>query len=245
MPSLGCTGCTAREEGLAAVAKNDTVIAAVAQVAEGFRERVYQQYFAHYHAVVGDWLKLSAEKGMTSPHNLYPTEGNMGHFAYQIARHKQIEISYFLANEYRRADEWMNLPGLTPFQRSSEQLKYSLRPDYEASIKLRAEKLAKEAIEGFVTKMTRKLFGILDAKGDFKAVEVRGTLGQNSLFFAFEDGSCFTLINDIVILRSSLGKVFNQYPTRFTNVTWHGSVEINGGKNMKGLSEAWMKKNFK
>jgi hypothetical protein len=145
-------------------------------------------------------------------------------------------VSPFLDSTPRPLEEWIKEPRL-----EQEQHLHTLKPapEVDAIIERKSEKDAEAAIQGFIHKMTVKLYGILDQKGDFVSVTVTGGLCDNTMVFSFTDGSCFTVTNDIILNRSIYNTLFNQYPTRFTDVT------LRGTKCLKGISEAWMKKNFK
>lgn len=237
-PSLNCSDDRARKAATAYLEKCDTVKEAVRCVANGFKARVKQQLLDYYTHMVGQWQKKCEEQpGRTSPYSFWPLKSNMGRFAYMANRNTISVVSRFLETSHRPVAEVLALA--TSDDRLNEQLRHSLKVNWQEIAHNKAEKEAEDAIQGFITKMTAKLFGILDAKGDFEAVTVTGTLGQNTLFFSFTDGSCFTLTNDIIIKTSPLGKVHNQYPTRFSKVT------LRGAHDLRGISEAWMKKNFK
>ena len=223
---------------------NEQVVKAVTEIAQGFKVNVKAQFLARYQFAIDDWSKKSQATGMTSPHNIYPTNGNMSRLEYRSNAFRQGQISRFLDTSRRTWDEQHAIPNLTPWQYSCEQLRYFLKADAQAIAERKAEQEAEDAIQGFIRKMSAKLQGILDAKGDFEQVEVNGYLGRNTLHFTFVDGSAFTVVNDIIIKASCLGKVHNQYPTRFTNVVLRGMGGGLGG-GMKGISEAWMKRNFK
>lgn len=222
--------------------QNDTVVAAVKEVASGFKAQIKAQSVSYYRVGIEDYLKKCAELKMTSPHNVYSTDGNMSRYQYAMAVHQRQRVTPFLDSESVSFAEVDAMKHLTPYQRSSEQSRYSVKPNVEQLIEKRAESEATDAIACFVAKMTGKLKGILDQKGDFQMVKVQGSLGSNSLLFQFVDGSCFTVTNDIIINHSIYGLPFNQYPTRFTRVSLRPGTELKG---MDGISEAWMKKNFK
>jgi hypothetical protein len=61
---------------------------------------------------------------------------------------------------------------------------------------------------------------------------------ENSMKFAFEDGSSFTLESSVVYKYSQMGKLFFQYPTRFKN------VRLADGTAMKMPSEKKMMEEF-
>ncbi len=218
--------------------ENDEVVAAVTQVANGFKVQVKAQFVAYYRNGIESWQKKCAENpGKTDPSTFWPYASNVGVFVYMMNQTMRRLLSNFLDSEPRPSSEWIN-----ESPRDREQLRYTLKADYEAIIERKAERDAEEAIQSFIGKMTRKLKGILDQKGDFKQVIVDGNLGSNSMVFLFDDRSCFTVTNDIITNHSIYGLPFNQYPTRFTRVKLRPATQA---PHLDGISEAWMKKNFK
>ncbi len=222
---------------------NDQVVAAVTEVAQGFKVQIKAQFVAYYRNGIEDYLKKCAELKMTSPHNIYSTDGSMSRWQYAMAVHQRQLVTPFLDSVNVPYGELSAKAHLTPYQRSSEQLRYSVKPNVEELIQKRAESEAELAIQSFIGKMTRKLKGILDQKGDFQSVTVKGNLGSNSMVFTFVDGSSFTVTNDIIINHSVYGLPFNQYPTRFSRVNLRPGTQMSWG--LDGISEVWMKKNFK
>lgn len=220
-----------------ATLENTEVVKAVTQVAQSFKTSIKAQFAAHYRSAISQWEKKCQETpGKTSVWTFWSADGNIGRFAYTFNQQMRSTVGLFLDSEHRPAREWMHLP-----HKEQEQSRYFLKPaaEVDAIIERRSEKEAEEAIQSFVCKMSKKLQGILDAKGDFVSVEVHGSLGQNCMTFKFADECRFTVVNDIIINHSCLGTPFNQYPTRFTSVMapgkqWHGN-----------LSEAQVKKLFK
>jgi hypothetical protein len=223
--------------------ENDQVVAAVTEIAQGFKAQIKAQFVAYYRNGIEDYLKKCAELKMTNPHNIYPTDGQISRWQYASAVHQRQRITPFLDSVSVSFVELATMIHLTPYQRSTEQVRYSVKPNAEELVEKRAETEAETAVQSFIGKMTGKLKGILDQKGDFQSVTVQGSLGSNSMLFQFMDGSCFTVTNDIIINHSVHGLPFNQYPTRFSRVNLRPGTQMSWG--LEAISEAWMKKNFK
>lgn len=218
---------------------NEQVKAAVTEIAQGFKKSVKAQYAAMYRNAITIYEEKCKENpGKTAPDTFWPYSSNVGRLTYFGNQRMRQLVGLFLNSESRSYLEW------SQDTKPQEQHRYSLKTmgEVDAIIERRSEKEAEEAIQGFIHKMTGKLCGILDQKTDFNFCQVQGSLGQNSLVFVFNDKSTFTVVNDIIVNTSVLGTPFNQYPTRFTNVRIH---EHGTKYAMKGISEAWMKKNFR
>jgi hypothetical protein len=113
--------------------------------------------------------------------------------------------------------------------------------------KERVEKLINDSVnsivDGFVSKSSSKLSLILqkkDAPKSHKIVRtnVNNGMVENVMQFEFNDGSSFTMESSVVFKRSSGGKLFFQYPTRFRN------IKMADGSMMKSPSEEKMIKEF-
>ncbi len=102
-----------------------------------------------------------------------------------------------------------------------------------------AIKYAKEVVEHWQYKQIEKYNEIVDSKKGVKGKVIKfGSLTNNSIRFEWEDGSGFTVQNQITYCTSNKGTYFNRFPTTFHNVT------LVGGEKVKQPSEAKVKKLF-
>lgn len=114
------------------------------------------------------------------------------------------------------------------------------RPDADAIIRADAEKDAAETRDFFIFRNLRKIDSIIDAKGgDYSECRVLSCTIDNggvegSLYFAFADGSSFTVYLSVVWKHSTRGKPFAQFPVRFHNPV------LPNGERMKDPSEERM-----
>jgi len=113
--------------------------------------------------------------------------------------------------------------------------------------KARVTKLINDSVamvvDGFVAKNSSKLALILqkkDAPKTHKIIKtnVNNGMVENTMMFEFNDGSSFTITSSVIFKRSTNGKLFFQYPTRFRD------VKMADGSAMKGPSEEKMIKEF-
>lgn len=222
------------------------VKAAVTKIAQGFKQRVKESSASSMRYWIAEWQSKCLEwPGRTAPSDFWGYEGNRS--AYMINAHVRGILSRFMTSENMGYNVFDELRARYPQVRRHDisQLTYTLKPvaEVDAIVERQSEQDAEDAIQSFIAKMTKKFCGILDAKADFVSCRVTGTLNQNTLRFEFADGSGFTVINDIIINRSFLGTVFNQFPCRFTGVRLVSpTLPL---VTLTRVSEAWMKRNFK
>ena len=124
-----------------------------------------------------------------------------------------------------------------------------LRGNWQDILRARAKLTAEEIRDEFVYKNTGKLSLIIRNKGtqgnplenldDAKVTKILpGPDFGGEILIAFSDGSRFTVRNKTVSKISSLGALFNQFPTTFHNVV------LPNGKKMSAPSEERMLKVF-
>ena len=93
---------------------------------------------------------------------------------------------------------------------------YKLLPNHAEM----AEKIAHETSVNTITKWQKKMYDklggfITDLNKKFKTTVIGQGLGSHDIVFHFEDGSKFTINNQIVNKVSTLGNYFYAYPTTF------------------------------
>lgn len=125
---------------------------------------------------------------------------------------------------------------------SKDLLKFEKYPDWEKRVKEYSDSVVDEILTQFIHKNTMKLGNIVNKKNmtESRVVNTKfnGVIMENVLFFAFSDGSKFTVETSTVYSVSKLGKPFLRFPTRFKNV-------IKGdGSSMSMPSEEKMIKEF-
>lgn len=212
---------------------NDKVTAAVTEIANTFKAQIKAYVIGYLENCVKKWQDDSLTTGFTDPWFIYPSSGNMNKYQYRANQYRRELIKPFLTSTRKPLEEWINQP-----VKQREQLRYSLVEDYKALIEQKAEQQATDEVQSFIHKMVGKLQGIIDAKGGLVSAEVHGYLNRNSIRFTFEDGTTFLLVNDMIINVSCLGKVFNQYPTRFHQVIYHRQDGTIASHNILSEDEA-------
>jgi hypothetical protein len=99
---------------------------------------------------------------------------------------------------------------------NSYSTKTNLKSDIEEVVKKIAYDKSVEVIQSWQGKMYDKLGGFISEIGKKFKTQVRGSgPRQNDIIFNFEDGSKFTITNQIVSKISNLGNYFYTYPTTF------------------------------
>jgi hypothetical protein len=201
----------------------DAVRKVVTEAAKGFRDGIKISLQASYLRILNNYVALAAEKNETDPHRLYPCTGTMRRDDYHRNRHLRGIICTVTDSAYT----------------GPHTNTYTVKLDAKAIFEKRAEKEADATVASYIEKMTKKLTGIVDAKGDLRNIQVVGeSLLWHTLDFAFDDGSKFSVTNSMIINHSVHGLPFNQFPTRFHDVVLRGEATIK-------MSEAQMKKTFK
>lgn len=116
---------------------------------------------------------------------------------------------------------------------------YILDSNWKATVEKEAQYVTDLFHNSFIEKNAMKLNGILKDR-EIKSMKhnIRGRDLTGSLLVDMADGSGFTMTFNVVTKVSPLGKWFNQFPTRFTNVV------MPDGTRMKTPSEAKMKSDF-
>lgn len=117
-----------------------------------------------------------------------------------------------------------------------------LKPGAKASVVQRAEESANNIIEDFVNKNTSKLSKIFEKKGAPKNHKitrnnVKNNVIENTMMFEFNDGSSFTINTQVVYKYSAKGKLFAQFPTRFTNVFYADGKKMSMPSEQKIITE--------
>jgi hypothetical protein len=124
---------------------------------------------------------------------------------------------------------------------------YRKRDDFEELLEKAAREQADMVRDRYKSKMMRKLGSIVGKKSEkgvaLKDVKVgnlyaySGTF-EGSMYFYFEDGSSFRVMNKVVTKWPMGGKIFHQYPTTFHN------VKFANGKTYKMRSQEQMNNEF-
>jgi hypothetical protein len=118
-----------------------------------------------------------------------------------------------------------------------------LKSDADEYVKRKIEQSVSDILDGFISKNTSKIALILEKKGLPKIHKLIHThisqgMVENIMYFEFEDKSSFRIKSSIIYKYSSQGKLFIQYPTRFSNVV------LSDGTKMSMPSEEKMIKEF-
>lgn len=118
-----------------------------------------------------------------------------------------------------------------------------LMPDADQRIDKLIVNNVNDIVDGFIAKNSVKLAQVLEKKdaptsSQIIRTNIRNGKVENTMKFAFSDGSAFTLDSSVVYKRSPTGKLFFQYPTRFKNVV------LSDGSKMTLPSEEKMIKEF-
>lgn len=118
-----------------------------------------------------------------------------------------------------------------------------IRTDAEAVTRKIAANYVSSIIEGFIAKNTKKLELIFEKKGKptshrIVRTNIRNQILENEMYFGFADGSSFDIYSSVVYKSTNMGRLYLQFPTRFTN------VKLADGTKMKMPSEEKMIKEF-
>lgn len=121
--------------------------------------------------------------------------------------------------------------------------KFKLKEDYQRRLENVINDTVENTIGHFVAKNTSKLALIFAKKPDISEHKILRTrihqgMLENDMHFAFPDNSSFTITSQVIYKYTQDGKLFVQYPTRFTNVI------MADGSRMSGPSEEKMIKEF-
>jgi len=116
---------------------------------------------------------------------------------------------------------------IKPVQNSmSFKQTYKLVDNYEEKVKKDAYEMSVDTIAKWQFKMYEKLGGFMsELNKKFTTTVMGNKLRSNTIFFKFEDGSRFSIENQIVAKLSNLGNHFYTYPT-----TFHDAYLPNGEK---------------
>jgi len=114
------------------------------------------------------------------------------------------------------------------------------KKDWEQQLKKAAAKHVEDVLKNFVDKQLAKLTSIISKKGNLKEVKLLtgGGVEFVVLLCTFDDGSEFTVRNQIVWVYNEKGTQFTRFPT-----TFHHIVFADGSKK-QGASEEWMNSKF-
>lgn len=126
---------------------------------------------------------------------------------------------------------------------SGGRYEFTIRPDAAEIIIKEADRDATDIRDKFIYKNLAKLASIVDAKQNFKSVDVISydvnlAALRGSLRLKFEDGSQFDVQNSVVWSRSIYNKPFLRFP-----LTFH-DVKMPDGSKMKQPSEEKMNTEF-
>lgn len=129
------------------------------------------------------------------------------------------------------------------FERPTMKSPYSLKKDWKKIIDREAEIQTKQIQDSFIAKNLSKVSSIVSAKGGLKTTQKKdiytssGTI-SGEIEFKFEDGSCFTVRNQVVDVWTYGVKPFSRFPTTFHDIT------MPDGKFKKKMSELEMNRDF-
>lgn len=127
--------------------------------------------------------------------------------------------------------------------KAKERDALTVKDNADVLVKRMIDDTVTQVISSFVDKNSRKVALIFEKKNGIKNhkinyTRVNGNALENSISFTFNDNSAFTIKSQVVIKYSQLGKLFAQFPTRFTDVT------LADGSKMGMPSEEKMIKDF-
>lgn len=119
---------------------------------------------------------------------------------------------------------------------------YELVPDAKRLLKEEVDEQVAGIQRQFVSKNLSKMTSIIESKGDFKEAKEGKITFHRGLFEGdmavfFEDGSKFSVVNQIVFTISVLGNPFYRFPTTFHDIEWQG-------EKFKMKPEKWMNESF-
>ena len=116
---------------------------------------------------------------------------------------------------------------------------YIISPNYKELVRKTANSISIETIQKWQFKMYNKLGGFISELGKKFTTKVIGSrYSSHDIVFNFEDGSKFTINNQIVSKVSNLGTYFYTYPTTFHN------AHLPDGSRIAQPSEYSVKKAF-
>lgn len=202
-------------EALSPKADNPQVKAAITEIANQFRDELARGFKQSVTRALDACRQLD-----DTFKNEYPS-GTSGDYKNKL-------YTYKLISPYLRFRGASGRPGEPKI----------LIPDFESRLNKDAEQYAEDVMAEFVSKMTKKLDQIIVAKGDFKSIIKSGMISNHRLRFTFEDGSAFTVQNQIVVVWNYGSAPFNRFPTTFHDVIFPD------GTKMATPSEAKMKSDF-
>lgn len=182
-----------REQELKAIKGkvNPEIKTAIDEIAEDFRKVIEEKEYAYYLKVA----KLFNEK--------FP-DGISSKDYYERKNAYYREVIGFLL---KKKDE-----------RSYIDHTYILTDNYEQKAKERATKISIETIAQWQGKMYNKLGGFIsELNKKFTTSVIGRTMGEHDIIFKFDDGSRFSIRNQIVSKISNKGTYFYAYPTTFHN----------------------------
>jgi hypothetical protein len=124
-----------------------------------------------------------------------------------------------------------------------KQKSFELLKDADARVERYIRHTVDDTIGQFVGKNTSKIASIFEKKSGIKSHEILSTnirngMVENRMRFTFDDNSSFILYSQVIYKQSPMGKMFVQFPTRFTDVV------MPDGSKMSGPSEEKMIKQF-
>jgi hypothetical protein len=124
-----------------------------------------------------------------------------------------------------------------------KQKSFELLKDADARVERYIRHTVDDTIGQFVGKNTSKIASIFEKKSGIKSHEILSTnirhgMVENRMKFTFDDNSSFILYSQVIYKQSPMGKMFVQFPTRFTDVV------MPDGSKMSGPSEEKMIKQF-
>lgn len=210
---------------------NEEIKKALQEIAEGFRVEIEKTHANYYHSVIKEYKAKIIETGKTDPSDVYQTNYRQINYDNRVARSKAQTMMRFLDIAERGENKLVDGAW-------RQEIKYKLKQNLDEIIQKKAKEESELVIANFVYKMTDKLGGLLSKINKKVIVTKQGGLNLNRIKFDFEDGSKFTVQNNIVAAHSVYGTPFYRYPT-----TFHDAVLPNGEK-VKNPSELAVKKAF-
>ena len=114
--------------------------------------------------------------------------------------------------------------------------------NWKGIVNKKAVDIVKDILGGFVAKNTQKLAMVVDKKPNLKTIKitrnniVQGVL-NNDMVFDFDDGASFKIYTQTIYKYSKYGKLFTQYPTRFTNVVNSDKTKMSAPNEEKMVKE--------
>ena len=191
---------------LAPRAGNDAVALvqkALMQVTDAAYQRMFDQTVAAYHEMVAEFNTFAAEFVAAKP----------------TARSYDISRAYHKDGAHMQALRLLREVDDVPADKLDARLR----------------KIAKREVDyvrdQFLIKNLKKLDSVVEAKGDFVAIEIIGyhfsmVRLEGNFHLSFKDGASFAVTNTVETAYSIHGKRFYRFPLRFHDVVMTGGVKM-------------------